>query len=104
MPTAGLFARGETCAALLAALLFCGQAHAQTPAPYGPPPPPPLPDGYARALTGEGATRFVTWRPAAQAKTLLVLAEDEPSVTKLDRRDLLEIRARETHGRALSWA
>jgi hypothetical protein len=87
MLRAGLLARG----ALIAALLFCEQAHAQTPAPYGPPPPPPLPDGYARALTGEGATRFVTWRPAIRAKTLLVLAEDEPPVTKLDRRDLLEI-------------
>ena len=86
-----VLACGVTRGARIAALLFCCQVHAQTPAPYGPPPPPPLPDGYARALTGEGATRFVTWRPATRAKTLLVLAEDEPPVTKLDRRDLLEI-------------
>ncbi|HTO78814.1 MAG TPA: alpha/beta hydrolase domain-containing protein [Methylocystis sp.] len=77
--------------ALFAALLFCRHAHAQTMAPYGPPPPPPLPDGYARALTGEGATRLLMWRPATRAKRLLVLAEDEPSLAKLDRRDLLEI-------------
>ena len=91
MSAAGRLARGVTRGALIAALLSCGQAHAQTPAPYGPPPPPPLPDGYTRALTGEGATRFVTWRPATRAKTLLMLAEDEPPLTKLDVRDLLQI-------------
>jgi hypothetical protein len=76
--------------ALFALLLFAGAASAQTP-PYGPPPPPPLPDGYARALTGEGAARLVMWRKATRAKTLLALAEDEPSLSRLDRRDLLEI-------------
>ena len=96
MSAAGRLARGVTRGALIAALLSCGQAHAQTPAPYGPPPPPPLPDGYTRALTGEGATRFVMWRPATRAKTLLMLAEDEPPLTKLDVRDLLQIaRARD---------
>ena len=91
MFAAGPLARGVKRVALLSALLLCGLAHAQAPAAYGPPPPPPLPDGYARLLTGEGPARFVTWRPAMRAKTLLVLAEDEPPVTKLDRRDLLQI-------------
>ena len=81
--------RPRLCAALLA-LVVAGQAPAQTPAPYGPP-PPLLPDGYTRALTGEGAARFVLWRPATRAKTLLVIAEEEPPLTRLDRRDLLEI-------------
>jgi hypothetical protein len=82
--------RLRLCVALLA-LAVSDQVPAQTLAPYGPPPPPPLPDGYTRALMGEGATRFVIWRPATRVKTLLALAEDEPPLTRLDRRDLLEI-------------
>ena len=78
------------CAALLV-LASAGQAPAQSQASYGPPPPPLLPDGYRRALTGEGAARFAVWRPATRAKTLLVVADEEPPLTKLDRRDLLEI-------------
>lgn len=76
---------------VLLALAVSGEVAAQTSALYGPPPPPPLPDGYARGLTGEGAARYVLWRPAARSRTLLVLAEDEPPLTRLDRRDLLEI-------------
>ncbi len=82
--------RLRLCAALLV-LALSGQAPAQSQAPYGPPPPPLLPGGYSRALMGEGTTRFVIWRPATRAKTLLVIAEEEPPLTKLDRRDLLEI-------------
>ena len=81
---------GRSTRALLSLLFFIGAALAQTPL-YGPPPPPPLPDGYARALTGEGETRFVIWRPAKRARALLVLAEEEPPLTRLDRRDLLEV-------------
>ncbi len=82
--------RPRFCVALLA-LAVSGPALAQPLAPYGPPPPPPLPDGYVRALTGTGEARFVLWRSATRAKTLLVLGEDEPSLTRLDRPDLLEI-------------
>jgi alpha/beta hydrolase family protein len=81
--------RPRLCVALLA-LAVAGPGAAQPSAPYGPP-PPPLPDGYSRALMGEGAERLVIWRPATRAKTLLVLTEDEPPATRLDRRDLLEI-------------
>lgn len=81
--------RACLCVAVLAVAVSC-RSLAQTQAPYGPP-PPPSPDGYARALIGEGSTRFVFWRPTKRARTLLVLAEDEPASLRVDRRDLLEI-------------
>ncbi|ARN80018.1 alpha/beta hydrolase domain-containing protein [Methylocystis bryophila] len=81
--------RASLCVAALALAVSC-RSSAQTQAPYGPP-PPPLPDGYARALVGEGPSRFVFWRPLKRARTLLILAEDEPASLQVDRRDLLEI-------------
>jgi hypothetical protein len=67
---------------------------AQTAAPYGPPPPPAMPDGYARDLVdvvGDASSRLVVWRPAVAGGTMLIDAEDEPSLAALARRDLLQI-------------
>ena len=69
-------------------------AWAQTAAPYGPPPPPAMPDGYARDLVdvaGDPAARLVVWRPAVAGGTMLIDAEDEPSLKNLSRPDLLQI-------------
>jgi Alpha/beta hydrolase domain len=69
-------------------------AWAQTVAPYGPPPPPAMPDGYARDLlevAGDPSSRLVVWRPASASGTMLIDAEEEPSLAALDRRDLLQV-------------
>jgi hypothetical protein len=81
-------------AAALCALLASGFASAQTAGPYGPPPPPTLPDGYARGLVdveGAPASRLVIWRPATASGTMLIDAEDEPTLKDLARPDLLQI-------------
>jgi hypothetical protein len=69
-------------------------AWAQTAAPYGPPPPPAMPDGYTRDLVdvaGDASSRLVIWRPAVAGGTMLIDAEDEPSLATLTQRDLLQI-------------
>jgi hypothetical protein len=51
-----------------------------------------MPDGYTRELTGvSGVDRLVIWRPAKPSETLLVIAEEEPSLTSIGRPDLLQI-------------
>jgi hypothetical protein len=68
-------------------------AWAQTAAPYGPPPPPAMPDGYARdfvEVAGDASSRLVMWRPAVAGGTMLIDAEDEPSLAALARPDLLQ--------------
>ncbi len=81
--------------ALGALALFCPHlALAQGAAPYGPPPPPAMPDFYSHALidiAGVPALRLVVWRPAAPGGTLLIDAEEEPSLAALAQPDLLQI-------------
>jgi hypothetical protein len=87
--------RGGVIALCALASLAAHFAWAQTAAPYGPPAPPAMPDGYARDLldvAGDPSSRLVIWRPAAAAGgTILIDAEDEPSLAALARRDLLQI-------------
>ena len=86
--------RGGVIALCALASLAAHFAWAQTVAPYGPPPPPAMPDGYARDLVdvaGDPSSRLVIWRPAAAGGTMLIDAEDEPSLAALARRDLLQI-------------
>ncbi len=86
--------RGEVVALCALASLAAHFAWAQPIAPYGPPPPPAMPDGYARDLldvAGDPSARLVIWRPAAAGGTMLIDAEDEPSLAALARRDLLQI-------------
>ena len=86
--------RGGVIALCALASLSAHFAWAQTAAPYGPPPPPAMPDGYARDLVdvaGDPSSRLVIWRPAAAGGTMLIDAEDEPSLAALARRDLLQI-------------
>ena len=86
--------RGGVVALCALASLSTHFAWAQTAAPYGPPPPPAMPDGYARDLVdvaGDPSARLVVWRPAVAGGTMLVDAEDEPSLKDLSRRDLLQI-------------
>jgi hypothetical protein len=91
--------RGGVVALCALASLSAHFAWAQTAAPYGPPPPPAMPDGYAREfvkLAGDPSARLVVWRPAVAGGTMLIDAEDEPSLAALARPDLLQIaRARE---------
>jgi hypothetical protein len=75
------------------ALLSPHPAAAQDAAPYGPP-PPAMPDFYLRELIDVAAApalRLVVWRSAAPGGTLLIDAEEEPSLTALAQRDLLQI-------------
>ena len=86
--------RGGVVALCALASLSAHFAWAQTAAPYGPPPPPAMPDGYARDLVdvaGDTSARLVIWRPAVAGGTMLIDAEDEPSLAALARRDLLQI-------------
>ncbi|MGC1864136.1 MAG: hypothetical protein WA733_24220, partial [Methylocystis sp.] len=86
--------RGGVIALCALASLAAHFAWAQTTAPYGPPPPPAMPDGYARDIVdvaGDESSRLVIWRPAAAGGTILIDAEDEPSLAALARRDLLQI-------------
>ncbi len=86
--------RGGVIAACALASLSAHFAWAQTAAPYGPPPPPAMPDGYARGLVdvaGDPSSRLVVWRPAVAGGTMLIYAEDEPSLAALARPDLLQI-------------
>ena len=81
-------------AAHFAWALAWAPAWAQTTAPYGPPPPPAMPDGYARDLVdvaGDPSARLVVWRPPVAGGTMLIDAEDEPSLKNLSRPDLLQI-------------
>ena len=69
-------------------------AWAQTAAPYGPPAMPAMPDSYVRDLVdvaGDPSARLVIWRPAAAGGTMLIDAEEEPSLAALAPRDLLQI-------------
>jgi hypothetical protein len=53
-----------------------------------------MPDGYARDLlevAGDPSARLVVWRPAVAGGTMLIDAEDEPSLAALAPRDLLQI-------------
>ena len=86
--------RGGVIALCALASLFAHFAWAQTVAPYGPPPAPAMPDGYARDLlevAGDPSARLVVWRPAVEGGTMLIDAEDEPSLAALAPRDLLQI-------------
>jgi hypothetical protein len=86
--------RGGVIALCALASLAAHFAWAQTAAPYGPRPPPAMPDGYARDLVdvaGDPSSRLVVWRPAVAGGTMLIDAEDEPSLAALARRDLLQI-------------
>ena len=86
--------RGGVIALCALASLAAHCAWAQTAAPYGPPPPPAMPDGYARDLVdvaGDPSARLVVWRPAVAGGTMLIDAEDEPSLAALAPRDLLQI-------------
>ena len=80
---------------LVALALLCPHpALAQDAAPYGPPPPPAMPDFYSRELIDVGGApplRLVVWRPAVAGGTLLIDAEEEPSLATLARPDLLQI-------------
>ena len=78
-------------ATLLTPLVMLAQSSATF---YGPPPPPAMPNGYTRELTGVSgvdAPQFVLWRPAKPSETLLVVAEEEPSLASIARPDLLQI-------------
>ncbi len=86
--------RGGVIALCALASLSVHFAWAQTVARYGPPPPPAMPDGYARDLlevAGDPSARLVVWRPAVAGGTMLIDAEDEPSLAALAPRDLLQI-------------
>ncbi len=86
--------RGGVIALCALASLAAHFAWAQTAAPYGPRPPPAMPDGYARDLVdvaGDPSSRLVVWRPAVAGGTMLIDAEDEPSLAAFARRDLLQI-------------
>jgi Alpha/beta hydrolase domain len=86
--------RGGVIALCALASLSVHFAWAQTVAPYGPPPPPAMPDGYARDIVevaGDPSSRLVIWRPAVAGGTMLIDAEDEPSLAALPPRDLLQI-------------
>ncbi len=86
--------RGGVVALCALASLSMQFARAQTAPPYGPPPPPAMPDGYARDLVevaGDPSSRLVVWRPAVAGGTMLIDAEEEPSLAALARRDSLQI-------------
>ena len=86
--------RGGVIALCALASLAAHFAWAQTAAPYGPPPPPAMPDGYARELVdvaGDPSSRLVVWRPAIAGGTMLIDAEEEPSLKDLSRPDLSRI-------------
>jgi hypothetical protein len=86
--------RGGAVALGALASLSLHLAWAQTAPPYGPPSPPAMPDGYARDLVeiaGDPSSRLVIWRPAVAGGTMLIEAEEEPSLAALARRDLLQI-------------
>jgi hypothetical protein len=53
-----------------------------------------MPDGYARdvvEVAGDASARLIVWRPAVARGTMLIDAEDEPSLAALARRDLSQI-------------
>ena len=86
--------RGAAAALWALAFFAASVARAEIGAPYGPPPPPPMPDGFSRELngaTGADASRLVIWRPAKPGATLLVVAQEEPSLASISQPDLLRL-------------